>query len=63
MSVNKIEPTKIVVKQEQVKRIENKNPHEVKIKVKQPIKKDTFEKQQPVDKEGKIVNKNGVINN
>lgn len=28
-----------------------------------PLDKDTFVKEQPVDKEGKIVNKNGVINN
>ena len=28
-----------------------------------PLDKDTFQKEQPVDIEGKIVNKNGVINN
>lgn len=33
------------------------------VKLKKPLDKDTFEKKQPVDKEGKIVNKNGVINN
>ena len=31
--------------------------------VQKPLNEDTFEKQQPVDLEGKIVNKNGVINN
>lgn len=35
----------------------------IKAQKKKPLNKDTFEKQQPVDKEGKIVNKNGVINN
>ena len=28
-----------------------------------PLTDDTFEKEQPVDLKGKIVNKNGVINN
>ena len=34
-----------------------------KVVARGPLSKDTFEKEQPVDLEGKIVNKNGVINN
>ena len=34
-----------------------------KIVARGPLDRDTFEKQQPVDLEGKIVNKNGIINN
>lgn len=33
-----------------------------KVVAKGPLDTDTFEKEQPVDLEGKIVNKNGVIN-
>ena len=33
------------------------------IVAKGPLDKDTFQKEQPVDLEGKIVNRNGVINN
>ncbi len=34
-----------------------------KIVARGPLTQDVFEKQQPVDLEGKIVNKNGIINN
>ena len=34
-----------------------------KVVARGPLDTDTFEKEQPVDLEGKIVNKNGVINN
>lgn len=34
-----------------------------KVVARGPLDKDTFEKEQPVDLEGKIVNKNGVISN
>lgn len=34
-----------------------------KVVAKGPLSKDTFQKEQPVDLGGKIVNKNGVINN
>ena len=34
-----------------------------KVVAKGPLTQDVFEKQQPVDLEGKIVNKNGVMNN
>ena len=34
-----------------------------KIVAKGPLGKDVFQKSQPVDLEGKIINKNGVINN
>ena len=34
-----------------------------KVVARGPLDMDTFEKEQPVDLEGKIVNKNGVINN
>ena len=34
-----------------------------KIVAKGPLGKDVFQKSQPVDLEGKVVNKNGVINN
>ena len=34
-----------------------------KVVAKGPLTQDVFEKEQPVDLEGKVVNKNGVINN
>ena len=34
-----------------------------KIVAKGPLTQDVFEKQQPVDLEGKVINKNGIINN
>lgn len=34
-----------------------------KVVAKGPLDTDTFEKEQPVDLAGKVVNKNGVINN
>lgn len=34
-----------------------------KIVARGPLDKDIFERQQPVDPEGEIINKNGIINN
>ena len=39
------------------------NTKEMKVIARKPLKQDMFQKEQPVDLEGKIVNKNGVINN
>lgn len=40
-----------------------KNADTGKIVAKGPLGKDVFQKSQPVDLEGKVVNKNGIINN
>ena len=46
-------------------KIKNKSekPKPVDIIARKPLEKDTFQKEQPVDKAGKVINKNGIINN
>ena len=67
MTVNKIgNNVQVVINKDGIKECKDckvKNEKTSEIKLKKPLNKDTFEKKQPVDKEGKIVNKNGVINN
>ena len=73
MEVNKIQESKqaVIIRNGVSKTHENEvrikpkteKPRPVDVIARKPLEKDTFQKEQPVDLAGKIINKNGVINN